>query len=88
MCTRYLNFAGIRKVTVWSLLGFQIFTAVRIKIAVFWAAATYSVAVMLEAVGISETSISFYETMHRNAPEDRCIFCCWYSFLRVRPPVF
>ncbi|KDR15651.1 E3 ubiquitin-protein ligase sina [Zootermopsis nevadensis] len=55
------------------LVGFEVLTAVSLKIPVFWVAAPCSlveVALMMEAARTSETSVNFYQTTQRNTPED------------------
>jgi hypothetical protein len=53
------------------------FTHTRLKMAVFWVVATCSlvevykaIALMMEAVITSETSVNFYQNTRRNNPED------------------
>jgi hypothetical protein len=47
------------------LFRFLFHTFIRMKMAVFWA-----IVLMMEAVSTSETSVSFYQTIRRNNPED------------------
>jgi hypothetical protein len=55
-------------------MRFQAFTAMRIKLAVFWDVALCSVAdiylLMMEAVSSPETPLNIYHTTRRNIPED------------------
>jgi hypothetical protein len=46
---------------------FQVLTAASKKMAVFW---VVEIALMMEAVSTSETSVNFYQTTRRNNPED------------------
>jgi hypothetical protein len=58
-------------------IGFEVLTAVSMKMAVFWVVAPCSldvsevlIALMMEAASICETSVNFYQTTWRNNPED------------------
>jgi hypothetical protein len=53
-------------------LGFEVFTAVSMKIAVFWVVAPCSLAIalMMEAARTSETLVNFYQTTRSYNPED------------------
>jgi hypothetical protein len=54
---------------------FQLLTASSIKMTVFWDVAPCNlVALIMEAVGTSETSVNFYQTTWHNIPEDRATF--------------
>jgi hypothetical protein len=43
------------------------------KMAVFWVAAMI-IALMMEAINTSETSVNFYQTTRRNNPEDSHLY--------------
>jgi hypothetical protein len=70
-------------------VGFEVLTAVSMKIPVFWVVVPCSraIALMMEAARTSETLVNFYQTTRRYNPEDsnlRTIFSSvpfpWYSF--------
>jgi hypothetical protein len=49
-------------------VGFEVFTAVGTKMAVFWVVVL--IALMMEAARSSETLVNFYQTIRRYNPED------------------
>jgi hypothetical protein len=53
-------------------VGFEVLTAVSMKIAVFWVVAPCSLAIalMMEAARSSETLVNFYQTTRCYNPED------------------
>jgi hypothetical protein len=61
-------------------MRFQVLTAASMKMTVSWDVAScrlvevyrcfMAIALMMEVVSISETSINFYQTTRRNIPED------------------
>jgi hypothetical protein len=55
-----------------TVLRLQVLTAASMKVTVFWDIAPYSlmIALMMEAVSTSETSVNLYQTARRNIPED------------------
>jgi hypothetical protein len=56
------------------VVRFRFLTAASMKMTVFWDVALYSlVALMMEAVSNSKTSVSFYQTTRRNITDDSAI---------------
>jgi hypothetical protein len=51
------------------MVGFEVLTAVSMKMAVFWVVAM-SIALMMEAARTSETLVNFYQTTRRYNSED------------------